>query len=91
MELLKNVWQSVTNSESPSVLSLLSMIPSNQQQPPLHQGGKLPPIAGISGADIPMMQPPAVLAPHTATTDLVAPVPSSVATPLQQHAFKGSL
>lgn len=33
MELLKNVWQSVTNSESPSVLSLLSMIPQGQQPP----------------------------------------------------------
>jgi hypothetical protein len=100
MELLKNVWQSVTNSESPSVLSLLSMIPANQPQPPgFHQVNKLPSMAGtLPCTDVPMMQPPAVLAPHTITSlstsndpSLPTAIPTTISSPPQQHTFRGPL
>jgi len=44
MELLKNVWQSVTSNEAPSVFSLLSMLPN---QP----GLKLPSLTDMSAPD----------------------------------------
>jgi len=68
MELLKNVWQSVTSSEAPSVLSLLSMLPNGQQPSLLGLPGLSPPTTTIPAklpTEPPLQMLPAVLAPHT--------------------------